>query len=91
MYSLLKMLKSFDAFFFLHTYRYGDIHPLLELEKWFAIVCMLWGIVMFGYILGGLASILTNQDAQRARYVNRLDAIKTHLVCTFHCINRKVL
>ena len=60
--------------------RYGDIHPLLEGEKWFSIVCMLWGIVMFGYILGGLASMLTNQDTLRARYVHRVDIIKDHLV-----------
>ena len=60
--------------------RYGDIHPLLEGEKWFSIVCMLWGIVMFGYILGGLASMLTNQDTLRARYVHRVNVIKDHLV-----------
>ena len=46
--------------------RYGDIHPLLEGENWFSIVCMLWDIVMFGYILGGLASMLTNQSMLRA-------------------------
>ncbi len=61
-------------------HRYGDIHPLREGEKWFAIFSMLWGVVMFGYILGGLASMLTNQDSQRARYVHRLEAIKDHLV-----------
>lgn len=58
---------------------YGDIHPLLEGEKWFSILCMLWGTVMFGYILGGLASMLSNSDAQRARYVHRLDAIQEYL------------
>lgn len=41
---------------------------------------MLWGIVMVGYILGGVASMLTNQGVLRARYVHRLDTIKHHLV-----------
>ena len=41
---------------------------------------MVWGITMFGYILGGLASILTNSDAMRARYKHRLTTIKEYLV-----------
>ena len=41
---------------------------------------MLWGIVLFGYILGGLASMLTNSDAQRSRYIHRLNTIREHLV-----------
>ena len=41
---------------------------------------MLWGIVLFGYILGGLASMLTNSDAQRSRYIHRLNTIRDNLV-----------
>ena len=44
-----------------------------------ATVCMLWGVVLFGYILGGLASLLTNGDAQRSRYIHRLNTIREHL------------
>lgn len=44
-----------------------------------ATVCMLWGVVLFGYILGGLASLLTNADAQRSRYIHRLNTIRGHL------------
>ena len=40
---------------------------------------MLWGVILFGYILGGLASLLTNADAQRSRYIHRLNTIKEHL------------
>ena len=40
---------------------------------------MLWGVVLFGYILGGLASLLTNADAQRSRYIHRLNTIREHL------------
>ena len=40
---------------------------------------MLWGVVLFGYILGDLASLLTNADAQRSRYIHRLNTIREHL------------
>ena len=65
----------------IHVYatRYGDITPKTTLEKWVAVVCMLWGVVLFGYILGELASMLTNADAQRTCYIHRLNAIKEQL------------
>ena len=64
------------------THRYGDIVPMTAAEKWVATLCMVWGVVLFGYILGGLASLLTNADAQRARYIHRLNTIRYHLVCS---------
>lgn len=48
-------------------------------EKWISTVCMLLGVVLFGYILGALASMLTNADAQRSRYIHRLNSIRQHL------------
>ena len=36
--------------------------------------------VFFGMILGGMASMLTNFDAQRARYTHRFNVIKQSLV-----------
>lgn len=63
----------------LSDYSYGDILPNTSEEKWVATICMLWGVVLFGYILGGLASLLTNSDAQRSRYIHRLNTIRDHL------------
>ena len=60
-------------------FSYGDILPHTSEEKWVATVCMLWGVVLFGYILGDLASLLTNADAQRSRYIHRLNTIREHL------------
>lgn len=71
------MILSVMCFCFI---RYGDIHPVTIGEKWFSIITTIWGITMFGYILGGLASMLTNSDAMRARYKHRLLTIKDHLV-----------
>ncbi len=58
---------------------YGDIVPVTSLEKWIATACMILGVVLFGYILGGLASLLTNADAQRSRYIHRLNTIRDNL------------
>nr|XP_054756976.1 uncharacterized protein LOC129263078 [Lytechinus pictus] len=59
---------------------YGDISAVNEKEKWFSIGAMLLGIVVFfGMILGGMASMLTNFDAQRARYTHRFNVIKDSL------------
>ena len=64
---------------------YGDILPMSSAEKWVSVVSMLWGVVLFGYILGGLASTLTTSDAQRARYIHRLNVIRDYLVSPRHC------
>ncbi|XP_077978719.1 uncharacterized protein LOC144434138 [Glandiceps talaboti] len=59
---------------------YGDIHSINENERWFSVFAMILGIfTFFGMILGGMASMLTNFDGQRARYTHRLNVIKDHL------------
>lgn len=60
-------------------FRYGDITPKTIPEKCIAVACMLWGVVLFGYILGELASMLTNADAQRTCYIHHLNVIKEQL------------
>ncbi len=68
MYALLFFISS-----------YGDLTGVTPLEKWIAIASMITGVVLFGYILGGLASMLTNADAQRSRFIHRLNAIQDYL------------
>ena len=63
-----------------YSHRYGDIHAVSEAEKWYSLLSMLWDVVMFGIILGTLASVFTNHDATRAKYIHRLDAIKDRMV-----------
>ncbi|CAH3024940.1 unnamed protein product, partial [Porites evermanni] len=59
---------------------YGDLHAVTEGEKWFSVCAMLVGIgLFFGFILGGMASMLTNLDSQRARYIHHLNVIKDHM------------
>ena len=49
------------------------------MEKGIALVCMLWGVILFGCVLGELASMLTNADALRICYIHRLNMIRAQL------------
>ena len=72
---------------------YGDIVPTTSAEKWVAIVCILWGMTLFGYILGDLSSLLTNADAQRSKYIHRLNTIRENMeeANVSKALTRKVL
>ncbi|XP_014676533.1 PREDICTED: cyclic nucleotide-gated cation channel alpha-3-like [Priapulus caudatus] len=55
---------------------YGELSATNLEERWFAVLTMLAGIsVFFGMLLGGLTSMLTNLDSQRATYVHRLQSV----------------
>eukprot|EP00118_Oscarella_pearsei_P012897 m.98493 g.98493 ORF g.98493 m.98493 type:complete len:2159 (+) comp36987_c0_seq18:234-6710(+) len=58
---------------------YGDIHALTTSEKWFSSFSMLAGVSMFGFILGGLASRLTNADSLQSRYMHLFVTVKEYL------------
>ncbi|XP_074616516.1 uncharacterized protein LOC141875947 [Acropora palmata] len=59
---------------------FGDVHAVTLGEKWFSIISMLVGIgLFFGLILGGIASMLTNLDSGRARYIHHVNVIKDHM------------
>eukprot|EP00913_Durusdinium_trenchii_P012577 g11811.t1 len=36
---------------------YGDIHPRSDRERVYAIVAMIFGATMFGYIIGSIAAL----------------------------------
>ena len=61
--------------------RYGDITAQYMWEKAYAIIAMMTGIgIYFGMLLGGLTSMLTNLDQNRARYVHRFNVIQDEIV-----------
>ena len=45
----------------------------------YAVFCMIFGIVFYGYIIASVAAGLANADTQRARYQERFGTIKTFL------------
>ena len=44
-----------------------------------ALVCMIVGVVFYGYIIASSAASLANADVQRSRYQQKLDTINRFL------------
>ena len=61
------------------TTGYGDIHPENTFERIFAASLMVMGVILYGYIGGGIASILSNMDSRRVHYKEKVDAIQTYM------------
>jgi hypothetical protein len=59
----------------LTTIGYGDITPNSPNEMKYAIVIMLVGFVMMGYLIGNIAGILNKSDPLRARYADALEQV----------------
>ena len=61
----------------LTTVGYGDLLPRTPLQKAYAIGVMLLGVGVYGFLIGNIASLLTNLDPLRAAHLQqreRLDA-----------------
>ncbi len=59
----------------LTTIGYGDITPESPNEMMFAIVIMIVGFLMMGYLIGNIASILNKSDPLRAQYAETLEEV----------------
>ncbi|NEN93608.1 MAG: cyclic nucleotide-binding domain-containing protein [Okeania sp. SIO3H1] len=63
----------------LTTVGYGDITPATEIEIIFTLVVMFLGISMYAYIIGNVSSLISNLDATKARYREKLGQIQTYM------------
>jgi voltage-gated potassium channel len=52
----------------LTTVGYGDITPVTNAEIFYAMLVMVLGVAMYGYLIGHIANILANINPARARY-----------------------
>jgi voltage-gated potassium channel len=57
----------------LATVGYGDIHPQTLAQMIYACLVMLVGVGVFGFILGNIATLLLRLDAERERYLSKVD------------------
>ena len=57
----------------LATVGYGDIHPQSLAQMLYACLAMLVGVGVFGFILGNVATLLLRIDAERERYLSKVD------------------
>ncbi|MCB9245333.1 MAG: ion transporter [Flavobacteriales bacterium] len=62
------------------TIGYGDITPKRTVELVFVIVVMLLGASMYAYIIGNIASLVSNIDAVRSRFYSKVDMLNSSLI-----------
>ena len=63
----------------LATVGYGDIVPHTDLETIYAILVMVAGVGMFGYVIGNIAHVITNLHPSRVRYIETMEGINAFM------------
>ena len=58
---------------------YGDIVPHLNYEYVFVILVMVTGALMYAYIIGNIASLISNLDARKSAFRLKLEDIELYL------------
>lgn len=61
------------------TVGYGDIRAHTHLERVYAVLIMIFGVMSYGYIIASIAASLTNYDSGRSHYQTKLKNIKSYL------------
>jgi hypothetical protein len=54
---------------------YGDITPTNNTQRIFAMIVMLLGVGIYGYVIGNVASLLANIDVAKAAHRHRVDQV----------------
>ena len=63
----------------LATVGYGNIIPTTNAQTIYAMVVMILGVGVYGYVIGNVASLLANLDRARAHYLANLERLATFL------------
>lgn len=63
----------------LATVGYGDITPQTHDEMLYAIVVMMLGFVMYGYLIGNIAGLLNNFDLVKQEHLSNLDKLQSFI------------
>jgi CRP-like cAMP-binding protein len=63
----------------LSTVGYGDILPRNDGERLYAILLMVVGIGVYGFVIGNVAVILANLDPRRAKHFERLEELSAFM------------
>ena len=59
----------------LSTVGYGDITPKTNAERFFAICVMLFGVGVYSYVIGNVASLLANIDPAKSHHIENLERL----------------
>jgi hypothetical protein len=63
----------------LATVGYGDIVPRTGLETIYAVLVMIAGVGLFGYVIGNVAHVITNLHPSRVRYIETMEGINAFM------------
>ena len=58
------------------TVGYGDFVPVTDKERAYAILAMFIGSGFYGYVVAQAANIISNSDADRAKYYEKMDSVQ---------------
>lgn len=61
------------------TVGYGDITPVLNIEYILAMLVMLIGASMYAFIIGNIASLLSNLDSVKSSFFNKIESVSKYL------------
>ena len=56
---------------------YGDIVPVTNGQRLYAIIVQLSGIGLFGYLIGSVVNILSRMDSVKSKYVENVELLTT--------------
>ena len=77
------MTQYIDAIYWtvttLTTVGYGDITPMTTDQKLYTIFVMLLGVAFYAYVIGNIATILSNINYAKAKFINKVDSISAFL------------
>ena len=58
------------------TVGYGDITPLNDSQHIYSVLVMLFGVGVYGYLIGNVANILSKRDPAKVQYFKNIESLK---------------
>jgi hypothetical protein len=68
------------AFTTISTTGYGDIIPRNDGERAFVTICMVFGALVFGYVVGSMASLVGKLDVGATKYREKITEVKQYMI-----------
>jgi hypothetical protein len=63
----------------LTTVGYGDISPVTDLQKILTMIAMILGVGVYGFVIGNIASLLSNIDVVKTEFLKQMEDINSFL------------
>jgi len=63
----------------LSTVGYGDVTPSTTAQRIYAMTVMIFGVGVYGYIIGNVANILTTIDPAKANYLQNMERLSSFM------------